>query len=81
MGWHVTVRKLKDMLERFDDSAIVMLGDGERDENDVITYELDEDPSYAYRNNEGEVFTDEELKDDESVARAQRVVILWPIKE
>lgn len=81
MAWSVTVKRLVEELRRFPDDAIVMVANGPREEADAVTYELDEDITSAYRNDEGEIFTDMEVDDGESVARATRVVVLWPVTE
>lgn len=79
MSWSVTVKQLREELKKYDDGAVVMIGGGSRDAADANTFEMDEDVTYGYRNDDGEVFTD--LESDETVARAQRVVILWPLTE
>lgn len=81
MAWNVTVKRLIEELRRFPDDAVVMLANGPRDEPNAVTYDLDEGITTAYRNDEGEIFTDMEVDDGESVARATRVVVLWPVTE
>lgn len=74
MSWYLTVRKLKDILAKYDDNAVVMIAEN-RDGDGAV--EADDSPSYVYRNDEGEIVDEFDPSLDESMIRNQRAVIIW----
>lgn len=75
MGWYLTVARLKTILNKCDDEAIVMIAN--TDDSPLI-YDASDEISHMYRDEEGEVFGDDEIEDDESTARLKKAVVLWP---
>lgn len=81
MSWHMTAKKLKAELSKYDDNAIIMIGslneDGDQDE----AFEASDDVSYMYVNDEGEIFSELEADDSDVLAKAKRAIVLWPIQQ
>lgn len=77
----VTVKRLRELLDKYVDDAVVMIGVGERQTEGMVIYDLDEDPSYAYRDEDGDIIEDVSPDQDESFSKYDRVVVLWSTNE
>ena len=75
MGYYMTVKRLREELAKYDDAAIVMVGD--RETGDVI--DADDQVSYMYRTEDGEVVDQFDHSYDETLLGKQRAVILWSV--
>lgn len=74
MGWFLTVKELKTILNKYDDKAVVMIG-MDRDEGESV--EADPDVSYMYRTPDGELVDEMSAESDESLIEYRRALIIW----
>jgi hypothetical protein len=75
----LTVKKLIRLLDRYDPNAIVMVANGEDELAEI--YEADDEFFYGYRDEKGEMFTDEDVREGETTRNVPRVLVLWPVVE
>lgn len=76
MGYYLTVKRLKDILSKYDDSAIVMIAEDREGEGAV---DASDEVSYLYRLEDGEIVDEFDSTLDESLLGKQRAVILWGV--
>jgi len=75
MGWFLTVARLKTILNKYDDDAVVMLASVD---DTPLIYDASDEITLMYRDEIGEVFSEDEMRDDESLISTKRAVVLWP---
>ncbi len=74
MGWYLTVKELKNLLNKYDDRAVVMIG---VDRDGGESYEADADLSYVYLTHEGELVDEFSVNKNESLREYRRAVVIW----
>lgn len=74
MAWYLTVKELKQQLNKYDDDAVLMVG---MDRESGETYEADPDVSYAYLTPDGDLVDDMAVENGESVRNYRRALIIW----
>jgi hypothetical protein len=76
VSYYLTVKRLRDMLKRYDDDAIVMVGENREGGGAV---DADDEPTYSYRTPDGEIVDQFDASYGDTLTDKDRVVILWGV--
>ena len=72
----LTVKELKQILEKYDDSAVVMVGNREED----TAVEADSAVSYCYATDDGQIVDEFDSTYEDTFVGKNRALIIWAIE-
>lgn len=74
MAWYVTVKDLVRELGKYDDDAVVLIGE-DRESGESVEASID--LTYGYRTDEGEIVDEFDSSYEGSLAGKKRAVVIW----
>jgi len=75
MSWFLTVGTLKRLLNKYDDSTRIMVGDSV----DQSAYDAEEDFGVMWLDNDGTLINETDVEDEESLRNMHKVIVIWPV--